>query len=263
MEQNKENDLNILEFYIESGVDESYNDNPFNFFNLNNITPKKNIENVFEENFKKENQLISISQIHKMATEICESVNDFDELCKQILNFEHCPLKSKSISTIIGKGTKENPKLLVLTEIPNSEEDKSGVAYSGDTGILLNKILSAIGMDLNIDTYAMPVMFYRPAGGRSPTSEEIDTVKPFIFKAVDILKPKIILTMGSLSTSLMLDCNETIVALRGKWKEFKTIPLMPTFSLQYILNAGKQGIKEVRQKAWEDVQEVQRKLSNI
>ena len=256
--------INLLELYIESGIDESYNDNPFNFFDVKKQAGESlsnhNIEKMFDENFKANNKLVSISQIHKIAMDICESVANFDELIEKIKTFDYCPLKAKSISTITGLGIKTNPQLLVLTEIPNATEDKTGVAYSGDTGILLSKILSAIKMSMDTDVFSMPVMFYRPAGGRMPTTEEIDTIKPFIFKAIDLLKPKVILTMGSLPTSLILNSSETIVSLRGKWAEYNSIPVMPTFSLQYILNAGKQGLKEVRLKAWEDVQEVQKRL---
>ena len=257
--------IDILEFYVEAGVDESYNDNPFNFLNVKNnnavVDSDKPIEKVFDEKFKMDNSLISISQIHKMAMDICSSVSSFDDLVKNIEGFDYCPLKAKSSSTIVGCGNKINPDLLVLTEIPNAEEDKTGVAFSGDTGVLLSKILGAIGCSLDENVFAMPVMFYRPAGGRMPTVEEMDTVKPFIFKAIELLKPKVILTMGSLPSSIILNSSETIVALRGKWAEYNGIPVMPTFSLQYILNAGRQGLKEVRLKAWEDVQEVQKKLS--
>ncbi|MDE6224122.1 MAG: uracil-DNA glycosylase [Alphaproteobacteria bacterium] len=255
--------IDILEFYVGAGVDETYNDVPFNFLSLKNnggIVENKPIQKVFEENFKVENNLISISQIHKMAMDICANVASFDELENKIKEFDYCPLKAKSSSTIIGVGNKVNPDLVVLTEIPNAEEDKSGIAFSGDTGELLNKILGAIGLSFQTNVFAMPVMFYRPAGGRMPTAEEMDTVKPFVFKAVELLKPKVILTMGGLPSSLILNVSDTIVSLRGKWADYNGVPVMPTFSLQYILNAGRQGLKEVRLKAWEDVQEVQKKL---
>lgn len=254
------NNINILEFYVESGVDESYNDIPFNFLNVKNSNDIANKDNqtskIFDEKFKLENSLISISQIHKIAMDVCGEISSFDDLIKKINDFDYCPLKAKSSSTIIGCGNKTNPDLLVLTEIPNATEDKTNEAFCGDTGILLKKMLGAINCSFQTNTFAMPTMFYRPAGGRMPTSEEIDTIKPFILKAIDLLKPKVILTMGGLPTSVLLNSSEVIVSLRGKWAEYNSIPLMPTFSLQYI----NQGIKEVRQKAWEDIQEVQKKL---
>lgn len=255
--------IDILEFYVQAGVDETYNDVPFDFLSLDNSSGSENkpMQKVFDENFKVDNSLISISQIHKMAMDICEKITTFDELMVKVKEFDYCPLKAKSSSTIVGMGNKVNPDLLVLTEIPNAVEDKTGVAFSGDTGELLNKILGAIGCSLQTNTFAMPVMFYRPAGGRMPTSEEMDTVKPFVFKAIELLKPKVILTMGGVSSSLILNVSDTIVSLRGKWVEYNGVSVMPTFSLQYILNAGRQGLKEVRLKAWEDVQEVQKKLS--
>ena len=248
-----ENNTDILEFYVEAGVDEAYNDAPFNFLSEGD---KKPIVKAFEENFKVENDLISISQIHKMAIDECEKISDFDSLLNKIKEFPHCPLKAKSISTILGKGNSVNPDVLILTEIPNVTEDKTGVAFCGDTGELLVRMLSAIGCSLDKNAFAMPVMFYRPAGGRIPTSEEMDTVKPFVFKAIELLKPKVILAMGGLVSSTILNISDVIVSIRGKWYDYNGIPVMPTFSLQYI--GG--GVKEVRQKAWEDLQNVQKKL---
>ncbi len=249
----EKSNTDILEFYVEAGVDEAYNDAPFNFLNEGD---KKPVVKAFEENFKVENNLMSISQIHKMAMDECSEISDFDSLVQKIKSFDYCPLKAKSISTIVGKGNSVSPDIFVLTEIPNATEDKTGVAFCGDTGELLERMLSAIGCSFDKNVFAMPVMFYRPAGGRMPTAEEMDTVKPFVFKAVEILNPKVIIAMGGLVTSTLLNISDVIVALRGKWYDYNGIPVMPTFSLQYVNG----GVKEVRQKTWEDLKEVQKKL---
>lgn len=259
---NEIENINLLELYVESGVNETYGDIAFNFYEEYN-KPIKNISKKFEEEYKLDNNVISIKEIKEKAQEISERVNTIDELIKEIQRFEYCPLKSKSISTIYGTGKKENPKLLVLTEIPNAEEDKKGEAYIGDTGDLLKNILKAIDCSLEENTYAMPVMFYRPAGGRAPTNEEMETISPFIYKMIDILCPQIILTFGGVPSTLLLKKEENITGLRGKWQEYKKIALMPTFSLQYIISSTKQGIKEVKQKVWEDVKEVKQKLTEL
>ncbi len=255
---NEIDDINLLELYIESGIDESYHDKPYNFYQDNN----KNISQIFDENFKKEKHVISINEINEIANETASKVKDFNTLIEVIKNFQHCPLKDKSISTIYGKGNSINPDLFVITEIPNNQEDKTGTPFVGDTGELLIRILSAINCSLDTNTYATPSMFYRPAGGRIPTMEEMQTIKPFIYKMIELLKPKVILLFGSLPSSLILNNNDSITSIRGKWYDFKGIPVLPTFSLQYTLNTSKQGIREVKQKVWEDVQEVKKKLTN-
>ena len=139
--------------------------------------------------------------------------------------------------------------------MPNADEDRSGVALSGATGEMLKKILTAIHCSVEQNTYVFPASPFRAPGARMPTQEEMEISIPFMKKFIEILKPKLILTMGSLPTSILLKSDDAITSLRGKWAEYDGIPVMPTFALAYLLNNI-----EAKRKAWADLQLLAEKL---
>ena len=243
MKNNKEYIENI-KLYEESGIDEQYNETPYNFFITNQPIFTKKTEK------QTQNQTLNISIIkaceeaEKLAT---EAIN-INELQEKIKNFTLNPLSKFATNTITGTGV-HNPKLLVITETPNADEDRTGIPLSGETGELLKKILSAIKCSTETNTFTFPASPLRPAGARTPTQEEMEISKPFIKKFIELLKPQLILTMGTIPTQILLEKEDTITSLRGKFFEYKSIPLMATFSLNYLLNN-----KEAKKKAWEDLQ---------
>ncbi len=246
-------DINILKLYEESGIDESYLDKPYNFFERHKPIFSKTPSNISQE----KNENISILEAKNSAIKEVENINDIETLQNTIKNFKLNPLSKFASNSVNGCGV-SNPKLLVITEIPNSEEDKTGIPLSGDTGELLKKILKAINSSIEIDTFYFPISFLRPAGGRLPTPEEIEISLPFAKKMIDILSPKIILTMGSLPITTLLNTNETITSIRGKWQNYNDIKIMPTFSLSQIMTNI-----DVKKKTWEDLQLVITELTSL
>ena len=237
-------DIDILKLYEDSGVDESYCEKPYAFFSDNSaiFTKQPVVEN------KKSDINISILKVKQEAERLVASVSDLAGLQKVISEFSLNPLSKFASNIIYGVGV-ENPKLLVITETPNSDEDRSGVPLSGATGEMLKKILVAIKSSVEVDTYTFPASPYRAPGGRLPTDEEMEISIPFIKKFIEILKPKVILSMGSLPVNYLFGKNDAVTLLRGKWLEYNGIPLMTTFSLPYLLNNI-----EAKKKAWADLQ---------
>ncbi len=243
-------DIDILKFYEESGIDESYGENPYNFFS------EKNSIFVKEQNVvsKKSNENISILKAKQEAEKILQNVSCLKDIQKAVCDFKLNPLSKFASNSIYGVGV-ENPKLLVITEMPNADEDRSGVALSGATGEMLKKILTAIHCSVEQNTYVFPASPFRAPGARMPTQEEMEISIPFMKKFIEILKPKLILTMESLPTSILLKSDDAITSLRGKWAEYDGIPVMPTFALAYLLNNI-----EAKRKAWADLQLLAEKL---
>ncbi|MBP3615940.1 MAG: uracil-DNA glycosylase [Alphaproteobacteria bacterium] len=242
--QISKDDIDILKLYEDSGVDESYTDKPYEFFSggANIFANKVIVED------KKSDVNISILKAKQEAEKLVNSVSDLAGLKKVISEFKLNPLLKFASNVISGVGV-ENPKLLVITETPNTDEDRSGVMLSGPTGDMFKKILVAIKSSVETDTYTFPASPYRAPGGRLPTFEEMEISIPFIKKFIEILKPKVILCMGSLPVNALFGKNDAITLLRGKWLEYNEIPLMTTFSLSYLLNN-----KEAKKRAWGDLQ---------
>ncbi len=136
---------------------------------------------------------------------------DIDTLVDAILNFEH-PLKQFAKQTVLpSKPTNENSKLLIITDIPSTNDDDSGIILSGEAGDLFDKILTAMGIARE-NTLICPLLFWRTPGGRTPTGEELEISRPFVLRIIEIFKPRAILTLGTLAKEEIqsFDCDEEI-----------------------------------------------------
>jgi DNA polymerase len=238
---------NLLKLYVESGADESYGDEPSDY-----LSTARPAAMAFAAELKAE-EAVSIGEAAAMARKSAGAANDIDELRAAIERFDLCPLKKFSTSTVAGHGV-QKPVLLCISEIPNAVEDRTGEYPSGDTGELLLKILAAIGRSLETDTFAMPLAPWRPAGGRSPTAEEISVCAPFAARAIELLKPSAILAFGSAPAAFLSGGDEPLTQIRGNWIEYNGIPVMPTFPLSMLLMN-----REAKKKTWEDVQKLNQK----
>ncbi len=122
---------------------------------------------------------------------------DIDALSRMIGEFNH-PLRGGVTNVVTPHGAPNPNGVLVITDIPSADDDAAGRILTGAAGELLDKMLAAIGMSR--DTVSiMPLMFWRTPGGRTPTREELDLSRPFIDRALEILSPRVILTLGTLS----------------------------------------------------------------
>ena len=244
------NDIDVLKFYDDFGVDESCGDEPFKFFSESAcIFEKKTFDVV-----KKNSENVSVLKAKQVADELVSGVESLGDLQKIISEFSLNLLSKFASHGIYGVGV-ESPELLVITEMPNAEEDRSGVALSGDTGELLKKILKAINSSVETNVYTFPASPFRAPGARMPTFEEMEISVPFIKKFIELLKPKVILSMGSVPTDVLLGHSEPITVVRGKWFEYNGVPVMPTFALSYLLNNV-----EAKKKTWADLQLLVQKL---
>ena len=235
--------IQLLKFYDESGIDEIYNDIPFNFL-------ESCKENKILQNIQTNKTNLSIKNIKEQAEHLLESVNNISELIDVIKNFKLHPLVKFVSNIITGIGV-ENPELLVITEYPNEQEDTSGIFLTGNTGELLNKILIAINASIETNTFVFPLSPYRAPGSRTLTDEELSVLEPFTKKYISILKPKTIIIFGILGVKVLLKNDSSITSLRGKFYNYldTDIKILPTFSLNYLLNN-----KEAKKKTWEDLQ---------
>jgi len=145
--------------------------------------------------------VISTTAALESATAAAATATGFDELCTAIENAEH-PLKSfaKTIQPHFCAGA----RVAIITDAPSGDDEASGKILSGAAGELLDKMLSAIG--LARDSVAIiPLVFWRPAGGRTPSCEELALARPFVDRAIELSQPKIILTLGSLAAAEIAD----------------------------------------------------------
>lgn len=136
-----------------------------------------------------------------------ERPTDIESLVRMVCEFNH-PLRNSATNVALPNIAKNSNGLLIITDIPSTEDDLSGKVLSGNAGELIDKMLSAIEMSRN-QVSIIPLVFWRTPGGRTPTREELDLARPFINKMIDMLTPKIIITLGTLAATEIAKTNLT------------------------------------------------------
>jgi uracil-DNA glycosylase family 4 len=152
--------------------------------------------------------------------------------------------------------------LMFIGEAPGASEDAQGLPFVGPAGELLTKIIEAMGLNRNA-VYIANILKCRPdtpgqtSGNRKPTPEEMQTCIPYLHEQIDLIKPKVLVGLGATAVEGLLGVSEGITKLRGNWKSYRDIPLMPTFHPSYLLHSPLMAIKR---QVWEDMMQVMEKL---
>ncbi|MEM9020246.1 MAG: uracil-DNA glycosylase [Planctomycetota bacterium] len=146
--------------------------------------------------------------------------------------------------------------IMFIGEGPGEQEDKQGLPFVGPAGELLNKMITAMGLDRQ-EVYIANVVKYRPPGNRTPNPEEVAAQGPYLAKQVAIVNPQAIVALGGAAAKFALQTQTGITRLRGNWAHFThtnpPIPLMPTFHPAYLLRSY---TPDNRKKVWADLQAV-------
>jgi len=145
--------------------------------------------------------------------------------------------------------------LMFVGEAPGAEEDVQGVPFVGRAGQLLTKIIEAIGLARD-DVYIANVIKCRPPQNRNPEQDEVDTCEPFLFQQIDIIKPKVIVALGTFATRALLRTLDPISRLRGRVYDYRGAKLIPTFHPAYLLRNPSS-----KREVWDDMKLVKKLLS--
>ncbi len=122
-----------------------------------------------------------------------------DALLRMILEFNH-PLRASVTNTVLPSAAKNPNGIMIITDIPSSDDDLSGNILSGVAGDLLDKMLVAIGMSRETVSIT-PLIFWRTPGGRTPSRTDLDLSRPFVDRFIELPEPKIIITLGTIAAS--------------------------------------------------------------
>jgi len=185
---------------------------------------------------------------------------ELNELKLQINSIDDCSLKDNSKKIVLGDGNINSPIMLV-GEAPGVEEDNLGLTFLGDVGDLLRKMLMAINIKKE-NIYSTYAVNFRPPEDQKPTSTEIKRYSHFLQKQISIIKPKIIILMGSSAMESLTGLNSKISTERGKWKEVivknTTYNVIITFNPSYLLR-----VPENKKYSWEDLKKIQQKIVDL
>jgi DNA polymerase len=179
------------------------------------------------------------AQSHKPKQPQPETGNhpeSLEKIRKELGNCQRCKLGKTRKNLVFGVGNPQ-ARLVFVGEGPGADEDAQGDPFVGDAGKMLNRIISAMGIKRE-DVYICNVVKCRPPGNRDPDTDEINACSPFLLRQIQSIKPEVIVGLGKFAAQTLLGCKEPISKLRGKFRDYHGIPLMPTYHPSYLLRSG-------------------------
>ncbi|MGI8510431.1 MAG: uracil-DNA glycosylase [Gemmatimonadaceae bacterium] len=173
-------------------------------------------------------------------------VKSLKALAKLVEDCTRCPLYQNAIHGVPGEG---DPKagLMVVGEAPGATEDETGRPFVGQSGALLTKILEAIDLKRE-DVFIVNVVKHRPPANRNPTADEVAACSPYLVRQIQIIKPKVILALGTFAAQTLLDTKTPIGKLRGAVHSYHGTPLIVTYHPAALLRNP-----AWKRPTWEDV----------
>ena len=145
-----------------------------------------------------------------------------------------CKLSGLGRTQVVFGVGNPNADLMFVGEAPGADEDVQGVPFVGRAGQLLTKIIEAIALKRE-DVYIANVIKCRPPQNRNPEPDGIETCEPFLFQQIDLIKPKVIVTLGKFAAQCLLRTEDPISRLRGRLFDYRGAKLIPTFHPAYLL----------------------------
>src|SRR3954454_11520446 len=156
---------------------------------------------------------------------------------------------------VFGVGNPE-ANLMFVGEAPGRDEDLQGYPFVGRAGQLLTKIIEAIALKRE-DVYIANVINCRPPENRNPEPEEVASCEPFLFRQIDIIKPKVIVALGKFGAQSLLRTNDAITKIRGREYKYRDAILIPTYHPAYLLRNP-----SAKREVWEDMKRVRAILTH-
>ena len=166
-----------------------------------------------------------------------------------------CPLGKTRNNIVLGSGN-PNAKIIFVGEAPGKEEDLQGLPFVGRSGKLLDKMLNAINLSRN-DVYILNVLKCRPPNNRDPLSSEIEKCEPYLKKQLELIKPKLIVSLGRISAMTILRTKDSLTNMRKKIFNYEGIDFLVTYHPAALLRNP-----NFKKYAWEDFQLIRDKYIN-
>ena len=181
--------------------------------------------------------------------------NSWEELKNNCMSCTKCKLCETRTNVVFGVGN-PNADILFIGEGPGENEDLQGEPFVGRAGKLLDKMLAAIDLERNKNIYIANIVKCRPPNNRNPEEDECKACMNYLRNQVILVKPEIIVLLGSVALKHILGKEYGITASRGKWIEKKGIKYMPTWHPAALLRDEGKKIDFIK-----DLQLVERELN--
>lgn len=200
-------------------------------------------------------QLDPVAEAQAMA----HAAPDLDGLRAAMAAYDHCELKRGARNLVFCDGT-ASARVMIVGEAPGREEDREGLPFVGEAGQMLDRMFAAIGMDRKAPDsaralYITNILPWRPPQNRDPSAEERAMMRPFVLRHIELVNPDILILMGRVSASTLLDRDVRITKERGVWETALDRPTLPMLHPAYLLRNP-----AAKAQAWADLLSLQAKL---
>jgi uracil-DNA glycosylase len=179
-----------------------------------------------------------------------------DELGRIAAVCTKCRLAGTRTNVVYGVGN-PNADLMFVGEAPGRDEDLKGEPFVGKSGQLLTDIIKAMQLTRD-DVYIANVIKCRPPENRNPEPDELDACRPYIRRQVELIQPKVIVTLGKFALQSLMEKAYSISAVRGKWLEYEGVKVMPTYHPAYLLRPP--DVAQKKKDVWADMKKVMAEL---
>ena len=185
------------------------------------------------------------------AKALAAGCNSIPNLFAALQAFDGCGLKFTAKSLIFADGNSQAP-VMFISDVPSREDDLEGNLLAAPIGLLFDRMLAAIGLSRE-SAYLACTIPWRPPGNRAPTAFEIDVCRPFIKRHIELAKPKLIVLMGDLPAKTLIPSGDSILRLRGQWRDYAladggAVPALSMLHPAYLMKQPAQ-----KRLAWADL----------
>jgi uracil-DNA glycosylase family 4 len=184
-----------------------------------------------------------------------ERASALEAVRAEIGDCTRCPLAFEGRHTIVFGDGDPNARILFVGEGPGADEDMQGVPFIGKAGHLLNNMITAMGLKRQ-EVYIANIVKCRPPGNRVPEPVEANTCTPFLFEQIGIVRPEIIVALGSTAATYLMGGKASLSSLRGRVHAAFGTKLIVTYHPAYLLRDPRQ-----KKEAWADLQIAMRELA--
>ncbi len=241
----------VLEFYKELGFERL----PLNYSGQQSVVSNQGVKRT--EPFER---IATVGGSSRSRSSNSHKEALLKALRDEIGDCQRCKLSKGRTHIVFGEGN-ANAKIMFIGEAPGREEDLQARPFVGDAGQLLTRLIERMGFKRE-DVYIANIVKCRPPMNRDPQDDEMSACFPFLDRQIDIISPDVIMSLGKISAYMLMGVKGpiskfSITKVRGRFYEYKGIPVMPTFHPAYLLRNTKD-----KWLTWEDAQAVLKKLRN-
>lgn len=194
------------------------------------------------------------------ARGLAASAQSLEQLEVILGAYDGCGLKLRATQLVFADGNPQ-AEIMLIGEAPGAEEDRQGKPFVGKSGQLLDRMLAAIGLDRS-KVYIANTVPWRPPGNRTPTPEEMALCLPFLHRQVELVAPKLVLTLGGPAMQTVFATTHGIIKMRGKWSQVSIgnhqVEAIPTLHPAYLLRNP-----PAKQQAWMDMLSLRLKMDEM